>query len=1037
MATRWFRKVKSKINAPRPTSPISPPPVSLPSRSTPSESAVASLQERLWNQAYDGLKADEPGIVEAYETFLSTELQDGGSPCTTIENQIEPALQGRARQMGRLVQAGLRRTEKDAAVKQKISDAIKVAAPVKALMGKAVQAAPEAAVAWVGVCLALEIVANPLTEPGINREGIAYVVSRMDWYWNLAGLLLDKEGAVVAFTGLRDQLEKNVVQLYQKLLLYQMKSVCLYHRNRLGVFFRDLVMLDDWRDQLHGIRDAEAAVRSDSEQYNSQQVRDRLQTLAGTAERQYKELQGITTAIYHQTRRHEEIQQDAKYKECLKDLSVTDPRHDKARIQGTKGGLLEDSYRWILSHGDFLEWRDNPQTRLLWIKGDPGKGKTMLLCGIIDECNKTADETSQPAYFFCQATDERLNSATAVLRGLIYFLIDQAPPLISYVRAKYDKAGQSLFKDVNAWYALSQILTDMLADSRLEDKILIVDGLDECGTGRAQLLDFIARTSSSSRAKWIVSSRNWPDIEDKLNDTTQKITLRLELNEDAVSDAVRAYIRHKAGVLARLKKYDDATWDTVQQHFTSKADNTFLWVALVYQELAHPDTRPWHALEVLQTLPSGLDALYDRMMGQIRQSRDAKLCTQILAVASVVYRPISLEELTSLVELPAHFTHDSAALETMVGSCGSFLTLRDGIVYFVHQSAMDFVLDKASDQVLPFGIVHQHRAILTASMEVLSRTLRRDIYDLAKPGFSIDDIVPPDPDPLATARYSCTHWVDHLHDANPAQELTAEHLQDDGLVHTFLQRKYLYWLEAMSLQRSLSQATLEGHGHSVTSVAFAADGQRLASASGDKTVKIWDAATGACLQTLEGHGDWVTSVAFAADGQRLASASDDETVKIWDAATGACLQTLESPRYYLDSDAPRRCLLIVDDADDEEVVECRKQSREQGIRDFLSRTDRGRILFTARTQSIATRLAQSEKVDLLQMNGDETRDLLKKSLGDKALLTDEKGVAELLEILTYLPLAIVQAAAYLNETRASVAEYIQPSLLVPTNRFHA
>ena len=49
----------------------------------------------------------------------------------------------------------------------------------------------------------------------------------------------------------------------------------------------------------------------------------------------------------------------------------------------------------------------------------------------------------------------------------------------------------------------------------------------------------------------------------------------------------------------------------------------------------------------------------------------------------------------------------------------------------------------------------------------------------------------------------------------------------------------------------------------------------------------------ACLQTLEGHSSAVLSVAFSHDSTRLASASDDSTVKIWDASSGACLQTLE------------------------------------------------------------------------------------------------------------------------------------------------
>jgi WD40 repeat protein len=97
----------------------------------------------------------------------------------------------------------------------------------------------------------------------------------------------------------------------------------------------------------------------------------------------------------------------------------------------------------------------------------------------------------------------------------------------------------------------------------------------------------------------------------------------------------------------------------------------------------------------------------------------------------------------------------------------------------------------------------------------------------------------------------------------------------------------------MSDSWSACLQTLEGHGGEVRSVAFSHDSTRLASASDDSTVKIWDASSGACLQTLEGPGRGVRSVAFSHDSTRLASASDDSTVKIWDASSGACLQTLK------------------------------------------------------------------------------------------------------------------------------------------------
>ncbi|KAF5521894.1 Vegetative incompatibility protein HET-E-1 [Colletotrichum aenigma] len=290
----------------------------------------------------------------------------------------------------------------------------------------------------------------------------------------------------------------------------------------------------------------------------------------------YTLVSDIRNGIRNQRQEQHARHVDEKDQECLRALSRTDSFVDKEHILEKKDKLLRKSYRGIIDNPEFRQWRNSTQSRRLWIKGDPGKGKTMLLCGIIEEL----ENSNRLCYFFCQATEERLSTANAVLRGLILHLVRQYPALISHVRKEYDNKYEATFVGHNAWQDLCRILESMLEDEYLGEVLIIVDALDECKDvgDREKLLKFLCKISSSSRAKLIVSSRNWPDIEKELGKKEDyAVTLSLELNASSISHAVNKYIEWKVEGFAEVEPYKSNSdlLRSVRSHLEENSRNTF------------------------------------------------------------------------------------------------------------------------------------------------------------------------------------------------------------------------------------------------------------------------------------------------------------------------------------------------------------------------------------------------------------------------------------------------------------------------------
>ena len=317
---------------------------------------------------------------------------------------------------------------------------------------------------------------------------------------------------------------------------------------------------------------------------------------------------------------HSAPDNNAQVNQRLRDLRLTDPRTDKVRIVHQKDDLLMGACDWVLETPEFCGWYNGADTQLLWIKGDPDKGKTMMAIALIDGLShrlQTNPDLGVLSYFFYQNTDSRVNTAVSILRGLIYVLAIENDKITNPLKDESEGAGSKLFEGPNAFFDLQRILIAMLKILDHGTIYLVVDALDECGSELSEHLALIANNGVDlpPRVKWFITSRNRDEIERQLRLKSPCLKVSLELNSFHVSRAVDSYINIKAQELERKNRYTSEPKRKVIIYLKEIAEGTFLWVALACKVLRN--LSPRKVMLTREGLPRGLDSIYERMMDQI------------------------------------------------------------------------------------------------------------------------------------------------------------------------------------------------------------------------------------------------------------------------------------------------------------------------------------------------------------------------------------------------------------------------------------
>ena len=385
--------------------------------------------------------------------------------------------------------------------------------------------------------------------------------------------------------------------------------------------------------------------------------------------------------------------------ECIQSMFLTNPPDDLAEIKRSKGNRVEGTCEWLLVQKEYTTWLVGDSPQLLRLVGGPGIGKTMISTFLVDELEKRARRSPSMtfAYYFCDNKDEKRNTATAIVRGLLLQLLRQHPNLFKYIQPDFDLMKGRLFDNFGT---LWRILLEVLRGFKAGEIYLLVDALDECekSTRKALLIclaELLSQTGGIANVKLLITCRPEDDIEKHLFD----INGYLRIDSAKVNADLSKFIRVRVDDLSRKGRYSNVLKEKVLDALISNAGGTFLWASLVIVDLEGCFT--YEVEEKLQSLPKDLYDVYDRILRKIETGRH-KVAKFVLRCTAIARRPLTEYELATayILELGAWKKStipqkdDLSELRDVFRSCEPlvYLSSENNTVNLVHQSVKDYLL---------------------------------------------------------------------------------------------------------------------------------------------------------------------------------------------------------------------------------------------------------------------------------------------------------------------------------------------------------
>ena len=493
-------------------------------------------------------------------------------------------------------------------------------------------------------------------------------------------------------------------ELYIRILRFQARSVCQFSRNLASGTTRAMFKKDDWDALLEEIKLQERNCQTFFDAVKNQEALDAREE--GHTQRissLLNKLDELQLGIGEVRDLIEEFHFSDEEKKCFEILRTS----DYVSRKNLNPPRLPETCKWFLDHPKYKGWTAiPPDSRLLWVSADPGCGKSVLAKALVDD----QYERGSVCYYFFKDDDVFSRSPSHALCALLHQICDARPALIRHVLPMYRRNGTKL---VDLFEELWSIFSDVVNDKEVGKIICILDAIDECSDSwQKELLQRLATMATASTSiKILITSRPYSSIESALFYKTglDKNTINLageaKAEKSLIEEEIGLVIKSRIQGFQELRESNEI-FDDAHQILQNRCDEienrTYLWVSAIFDELEREAGAPKRILmDTIKTLPETVDKAYENILKKSSNTpvseNDLRTILQTMLVA---VRPFTLMEMNVALSTQ-RASQNSTSLDLdreesfskwIRNLCGFFINIIDDKLYFVHQTAREFLI---------------------------------------------------------------------------------------------------------------------------------------------------------------------------------------------------------------------------------------------------------------------------------------------------------------------------------------------------------